>query len=66
MAQFLMYEVWGGLVFNIPTIALSIYVGWKLSNYIIKGRKWNTKYIKPIAGLFALIIFIILKSLMMN
>jgi len=66
MAQFLMYEVWGGLVFNIPALALSLYVGWKLSNGIIKGRELDKKYTKPLAIIFAVVIFASLNSLVIK
>ena len=64
MADFLLYDVWGGLIYNIPSLALSIFVGWRLAVLIVKGKKLDKKYTKLLTFLIAVVMFILLKSLM--
>lgn len=62
MGDFLLYDVWGGLMFNLPFLALSALVGWVLTNAVLKNRKLNKKTLVAISAVVAIIIFLLLKS----
>ncbi len=62
MGDFLLYDVWGGLMFNLPFLAFSALVGWVLTNAVLKNRKLNKKTIVAISAVVAIVIFLLLKS----
>lgn len=62
MGDFLLYDVWGGLMFNLPFLALSALVGWALTNAVLKNRKLNKKILVAISAVVAIVIFLLLKS----
>ncbi|EKD24305.1 MAG: hypothetical protein ACD_81C00058G0003 [uncultured bacterium] len=64
--DFLLYDVWGGIMFNIPFVALSGYIGWKVTQAIFKKSKLGKRVIVGISVLVSIGIFVVLKSLSNN
>ena len=62
MCDFLLYDLLGGLMFNLPFAALSALVGWTLTNAVLKNRKLNKKTLVAISAVVAIVIFLLLKS----
>jgi len=62
MAEFLLYEVWGGLMFNLPFLALSAFVGWKIGGVIAKRMKLEKIGSRVLMILVTAVVFLVLKS----
>lgn len=56
MKDFLLYDIWGNIMYNLPALALSIYIGYLVNKSL--SKKENTKkYSKIISIIITLIIF---------
>lgn len=64
MRDFLLYDIWGGFIFNLPSIAISLLLGYYLAKKYAKNREVSKKKRYLIAGIIAIVFFLVLKSLM--